>query len=241
MFPSFVFCWINLKSEVSVSILPLLFSLSTFPELISLQFGNAVDVCNFSLAFKMQLCTHSRTSLLSLIWSSYTLLCPPRHDPWGPGDWQGLPQQCSPRSATHGHVTQGIQSGREHPAAGCSAACSSTWEVDLFPLKSSQARQGMEGAGSVPTLTSSRVSLPNSPTLAGGWRPKNLNCHHFLRRISHPAGQSRDHMGSGGSETLPRRRDPAPGISGERGQVIPPIPLPETLPLEIARPSMWRW
>ena len=64
MFPSFVFCWINLKSEVSVSVLPLLFSLSTFPELISLQFGNAVDVCNFSLAFKMQLCTHSRTSLL---------------------------------------------------------------------------------------------------------------------------------------------------------------------------------
>lgn len=41
----------NLKSEVSVRILPLLFSLLTFPELISLLFGNVADVCNFSLAF----------------------------------------------------------------------------------------------------------------------------------------------------------------------------------------------
>ena len=148
----------------------------------------------------------------------------------------------------HGRVTQGIQAGREHPAAGCPAANSSTWEVDLFPLKSSRARQGVDGAGSVPMPTSSRVSLPHSPPwpVAGGQR--TIIVITFSADLT-PGRATQSPLSSNRKEAVVvgRARAPAPemrpcpGTSGESGQVISPLPPAETVPLEIACPSMWRW
>ena len=91
------------------------------------------------------------------------------------------------------------------------------------------------------------------PTLASGWRPKNHHCDHLLSR-SHTGQSNSEPTWLGGLSSnrkeavvVGRARAPAPemrpcpGTLGESGQVISPLPPAETVPLEIACPSMWRW
>lgn len=84
-------------------------------------------------------------------------------------------------------------------------------------FRPSHSLQGM-GAGSVPTVTSSTVSLPTSLTLPSGWWQKTCRYHHLLRHISHPAEQTRNHMVGGISS---RRMEVAGGNSHRAAAGMP--------------------